>query len=307
MWAEEITGVVARTARLVAERYVYPELGDQLADLLGARSAARYYHRAASTAELADLVTTDLQSLNGDRHLRLKHHDDELPESVEDATGAEMARLVGTTMAGIARVERLAGNVGRLEISPSLLPPALAGDAMTAALRLLACTDALVLDLRGTVGGDPEMVTLVCGHFFDVPTHLTTMHERDPARFRQFWTSAYLPGARFGAVKPLYVLTSAVTFSGGESLGYDLQQLGRATVVGERTRGGAHPRIGFRAHPHLEVHVPVARPVNPVSGTNWEGTGVTPDVEVPADDAFDVAYRLARSALGLTAAAQGAD
>jgi C-terminal processing protease CtpA/Prc len=74
-------------------------------------------------------------------------------------------------------------------------------------------------------------------------------------------------------------------------LAYDLQQLGRATLVGERTGGGAHPRIGVRVHPHLEFTVPVARPVNPVSGTNWEGTGVVPDVEVPAADALDIAHR----------------
>lgn len=83
------------------------------------------------------------------------------------------------------------------------------------------------------------------------------------------------------------------TFSGGEQLAYDLQQHGRATVVGERTRGGAHPRRGFRVTAHLEATIPVARAVHPVSGTNWEGTGITPDVEVAADRAYDAAYRLA--------------
>ena len=77
------------------------------------------------------------------------------------------------------------------------------------------------------------------------------------------------------------MLTSATTFSGGEELSYDLQQLARATIVGERTRGGAHPREGFRVHPHLQATILVARGVSPASGTNWEGTGVTPDIEVP--------------------------
>lgn len=97
--------------------------------------------------------------------------------------------------------------------------------------------------------------------------------------------------------KPVYVLTGSATFSGGEELAYDLQQLGRATVVGERTRGGAHPRTGFRAHPHLELTVPVARPVHAVSGTNWEGTGVAPGVEAPATQARDTAYRMALESL----------
>jgi C-terminal processing protease CtpA/Prc len=168
---------------------------------------------------------------------------------------------------------------------------------MAAATQLLAHTDALILDLRATFGGDPDMVALVCGYLFDEPTHLNSMYERDGERIRQSWSPAYVPGPRFGGRKPVYVLTSAATFSGGEGLSYDLQQQGRATVVGERTRGGAHPRIGVRVHPHLELTIPVARPIHPVSGTNWEGCGVAPDVEVPAGEAFEVAYKTALEAV----------
>jgi C-terminal processing protease CtpA/Prc len=91
----------------------------------------------------------------------------------------------------------------------------------------------------------------------------------------------------------VYVLTSATTFSGGEQLSYDLQQLGRATIVGERTRGGGHAREGFTVHPHLEATISVAESVNPKTGGNWEGTGVTPDIQTPATQARDVAYRQA--------------
>jgi C-terminal processing protease CtpA/Prc len=100
-----------------------------------------------------------------------------------------------------------------------------------------------------------------------------------------------VPGKRFGGTKPVYVLTSPRTFSGAEELAYDLQQLGRAVVVGERTGGGAHPRRGFRVHPHLEATIPTGRAINPVSGTNWELVGVTPDLEVPADEALVHAHR----------------
>lgn len=115
---------------------------------------------------------------------------------------------------------------------------------------------------------------------------------------RESWSQAYVPGPRFGGTKPLYVLTSASTFSGAEELAYDVQQHGRATIVGERTRGGAHPCVAHAAHPHLDVTVPVARPTHPVTGTNWEGTGVTPDVPVPAADALDAALQHARASLG---------
>jgi C-terminal processing protease CtpA/Prc len=89
----------------------------------------------------------------------------------------------------------------------------------------------------------------------------------------------------------VYVLTSATTFSGGEALAWDLRHRRNAVLVGETTRGGAHPRRGFRVHDHLEVTIPVARAVDPESGGNWEGTGVVPDVAVPATEARDTAYR----------------
>ncbi len=105
-----------------------------------------------------------------------------------------------------------------------------------------------------------------------------------------------MAGRRFGRHRPLYVLTSATTFSGAEQLAFDLQQLGRATVVGERTRGGANAREAFRLAPHLEATIPVAASVHPRSGTNWEGTGVGPDTPTTADDAEATAYRLIAAA-----------
>lgn len=89
--------------------------------------------------------------------------------------------------------------------------------------------------------------------------------------------------------QPLAGLTGADSFSGAEELAYDLQQHGRAVVVGERTRGGAHPRTGFRIHPHLEVTVPTGRPTHPVTGTNCKGTGVVPDLPTAAEDALAAA------------------
>ena len=123
------------------------------------------------------------------------------------------------------------------------------------------------------------------------PAQLSGLRER--SQLKQAWTLPYVPGGRFGKAKPVYVLTSAATFSGGEQLSYDLQQLGRATVIGERTRGGAHAREGFTVHPHLEATVSVADAVNPKTSGNWEGTGVTPDLQTPAAQARDTAYRRA--------------
>ena len=157
--------------------------------------------------------------------------------------------------------------------------------------------DALLLDLRANRGGDPRTVALICGYLLAEDSLLVTMQKRDPAEIRQSWSPAWVPGPRFGATKPLYVLVSAITFSGAEELAYDLQQLRKSPVVGERTRGGAHPCESFRVHPHLELTVPTARAIGSSTGANWEGTGVTPDIPVPAADALDTAYRLALAGL----------
>ncbi|MGR6317468.1 S41 family peptidase [Micromonospora soli] len=296
MRQDEITGIVERSAKLVAEHYVFPEVAERIAAHLGDRLRAGRYAEVTDPAALGALVTEDLQSVNRDLHLRLKHHPTPLAEVDDDPADEQFTRLAETTMGGIARVQRLPGNVGVLDISPCLFPPQLAGDAMTAALRLLVGTDALLLDLRGNQGGSPDMVALICGWFFVEPVHLHTMYDR-AGTGRQFWSAAHLPVPRYAPDKPVHVLTGPKTFSGGEELAYDLQQLGRATVVGERTGGGAHPRVGFRTHPHLELTVPVARPVHAATGTNWEGCGVVPDVEVPAAEAQDTAYRTALESL----------
>jgi len=167
-------------------------------------------------------------------------------------------------------------------------------------MTLIAPADALLIDLRHCLGGDPDMVAMVCTYLFGPePVHLIDVINRPAedgtAEVRQSWTMPFAPGRRFGPDKPVFVLTSVTTFSGGEELAYDLQQLGRATVVGERTRGGAHPVERFRIRPHLQATIPVARALSPVSGGNWEGTGVLPDVPVAAGEALDAACQRARS------------
>lgn len=291
--------VVGKVRALVEAHYVFPDVATKVSGVLAEGLAAGRY--PADAPALSEAITADLQSVNGDKHLRLLYHDEALAERPpgDDAEEyAAMVRWAGQTCGGVACVQRLAGNVGYLDLQPVLFPVAICGEAATAAMSLLAATDALIIDLRHCIGGEPAMTVFLASYLWDHdPVQLTGLRERSDSQPRQAWTLPYVPGRRFGKVKPVYVLTSATTFSGGEQLSYDLQQLGRATVVGERTRGGAHAREGFPVHPHLEATISVAVSVNPVTGRNWEGTGVTPDIEASADQARDTAYRLALQAV----------
>lgn len=290
--ALDTVALVEKIADLVCENYVFPDAAQQLADLLRRRSAEGSY-RTESAEELADAVTADLRSVNGDLHLGLKYHAVPVPPERGAAVLAAVRREFDTFLNGVPRLELLDHGVAVLELGPKLFPLDWAAQPLTAALSLVAPARALILDLRRNTGGDPNTVAFVCGYLLDGRTHLNTMFSRREEVGAQSWSPGFVPGARFGGSKPLYVLTSGDTFSGGEELAYDLQQLGRAEVVGEVTRGGAHPREGWTLHPQLELSVPIARAVNPISGTNWEGVGVRPDVPCDAEKALDRALALA--------------
>ncbi|MBB4678940.1 S41 family peptidase [Crossiella cryophila] len=296
METNEIHRIVGETARLVDRHYVFAEVGRAAGERLTGNLAAGRYDGVDGAEGLAAAVTADLQAGNQDLHLRLLHHGEELPAEPGELFEVVVRREAERTMGGVLGVRLLPGVVAHLELGPLLMDPGIRAEELVAAMNLVAGTRGLLLDLRGVRGGSPDGVALVCSYLLDERTHLNSMHERAGDRITQSWTLPHVPGPRFGGTKPVVVLTGSATFSGGEELAYDLKHLGRARVVGERTRGGAHPREGFRVHPHLEVTVPVARAVNPVTGTNWEGVGVLPDVETSAEDAFATGLELLQAA-----------
>jgi C-terminal processing protease CtpA/Prc len=200
---------------------------------------------------------------------------------------------------GFRRAEILADNIGYLDLTV-FAPLDWAGESATATMTFLAHTDALIIDLRRNGGGHGEMVQWLASYLLGPePRSLSGEYSREGDATTQRWSLPYVPGARFGAEKPVYVLTSRQTFSAAEGFAYDLQALKRATVVGERTAGGAHPYENVRLDTHFVLWLPVARSVNPLTGTNWQG-GVRPDVEVKADDALTTALRLAHDRLAPT-------
>jgi hypothetical protein len=288
--------VTGEIAQLLTEHYVFPEIAEQLASLLRRRLAEGAYD-VGGAEELARLITADLQSVNDDRHLRLKYHADPVSPGHGTATLASMRRDFDTSLGGAPRVELLDGGVAVVELAPMLFPLEWAAEPLSAALTLASRAQALIVDLRANRGGDPDTVAFVCSYLLDERTHLNTMYWRSGERSEQSWSLPHVPGACFGGSKPLYVLSSDSTFSAAEELAYDLQQLGRAVVVGERTRGGAHPCKGWTVHPHLEATVPTGRAINPVSGANWEGTGVQPDIPCAAAQSLDQAHALALAQL----------
>jgi C-terminal processing protease CtpA/Prc len=275
--------------------YIFPAGSAQAERLLRARLEAGAYPRVAGP-ELCDRLSDDLLQVTDDKHLRVLWHDsaESSQDDVELING--LRERFRRENHGVRRVERMPGNIGLIELTviPEL---ASAGPTLAAAMQLVQQTEALIIDLRATLGGSPDAVTFLASFLFpDGETRLSDIIEGPAGPARQFWTAAHLPGPRY-LERDVYVLTGPVTFSGGESLAYDLQALGRAIIVGEPTRGGAHPSEVVSLAEHIELRLPIARAVNPITGSNWERVGVQPDLRVAASDALILAHRHALDAI----------
>jgi hypothetical protein len=282
--------------------YVFPDVAKRLADSLRARQRRGSYDAETNGITFALRLDREISDIAHDKHMRLWFTVDAVPPMPAEPpkpTPEDRARAraeMDDLNCGFVKAEQLQGNVGYLRFDNFFDVDACAQTA-DAAMTFLAGTKALIIDMRENGGGKPAMVSYIASYLFDARSHLNDIWTRRTGTTEEFWTRDSVPGRKFGGTKPVYVLTSAHTFSGGEEFTYDLQTQKRAIIVGETTGGGAHPVRGRRIDAHFMFRVPFARPVNPVTHTDWEGTGVTPDVHVPAGEALGVAKQLIQQQL----------
>jgi C-terminal processing protease CtpA/Prc len=242
---------------------------------------------------LAINLRADLDEIAHDKHLQLLYTLLPRGQAPKPETAARQRRD-SEANCPVWATERLDGNVGYLRFD-GFVDPAECGSTIVTAMTALAETKALIIDLRENAGGgEAGSVPLLESYVFDRRTHLTDLWFRHTGETRERWTLDSVAGARFGGKKPLYVLTSAHTLSAGEELAYDLQALKRGTIVGETTSGQAHATYEAHIDNHFDILLPTGKALNPVTGTDWEGVGVVPDVKVPASEALTTTQRLLR-------------
>jgi hypothetical protein len=290
MRARVIDGAVAN----LSEFYIFPETAKKMEEALRARQKKGGYDAADDAETFARMLTRDLQEISHDKHLRVNFVPRVLPKDEPKRTPdgeAQIRTQMERSNCAFEKAERLASNIGYLKFN-AFADPAVCGPTATAAMNFLGNVDAIIFDLRDNGGGDPKMIALLSTYLFGESTHLNDLYDRKKDTTTQYWTLPYVPGKRLTG-KPVFVLTSKRIFSGAEEFSYNLKNLKRATIMGETTGGGAHPVSGHRIDDHFMIGVPFARAVNPISKMNWEGTGVEPDVKVPADEALDVAKKMA--------------
>ncbi|HLY80370.1 MAG TPA: S41 family peptidase, partial [Caulobacteraceae bacterium] len=273
--------IVGEAAKAMRDDYVDPQTGARAATKLEQALAAGDYDSLQTPAAFADRLTSDLAQVAHDKHLQVIAPG-QAPPKFDPPPISE---------AGVVRADRLAGGVGYIEIV-DFPPPGAFKVALDRAMAALANTRALVIDMRRNGGGSPGGVAYLVSYFVDAkkPVHVMDLLWRKPGTAdydtMQTFTSP-TPTSYLG--KPIYVLTSPRTFSGGEEFCYDMQNLKLATLVGETTGGGANPGGERPLGAGLLMFLPSGKARSPVTGASWEGVGVKPDVAAPAAQALQVA------------------
>jgi len=289
--------VIDSLLKQLDDAYVFPETAKKMETDIRSRQKNGEYDSVTSSRAFAEKLTADLQSVSHDKHLRVRFSPDVIavrPEHSEptEAEKANQVRYSNFMNSGFEKVERMPGNVGYIKFN-NFSDPEVGADTVAAAMNFVANTDFLIFDLRDNGGGDPAMVKLICSYLFgEKPVHLNDLYWRRGNKTEEFWTIPTVPGKKY-LDKDVYILTSNRTFSGGEEFTYNLKNLKRATVIGETTGGGAHPGGVERLSDHFGVFIPIGRAISPITKTNWEGTGVEPDIKVPKEQALKTAFLLA--------------
>ena len=291
MDADARNAVLGKLASRLEADYAVPQTATKLAQAVRGKQRSDAYRDISCAPELARRLTEDLYAVAHDRHLRVNYSFGPVPQGLPRPPTAEEIQQMRKLNGMIPELEILDGNVGYIRVN-GVPPIAAARDAVAAGFAFVRRTDALIIDDRENHCGDPNTVSLYMSYLSAGPPYVVnTFHWRN-GPIEQFKTTD-LGELAYGARKPVFVLTSPETFSGGEELAYDLQVFKRGVVVGEVTGGGANPGGPESLGHQFVVNMPRGQAINPVTGGSWEGVGVKPDVAVGARQALSEAHRLA--------------
>lgn len=288
--------LVDSLAAQIVKHYIFKDTALKMSAVLKKRLKEGCYNRINDPHTLAGMLTEDVATVYRDEHFHVEYNPgminelngniDDVPKMVEEKLNKERSKNFG-----FKKAEILNGNIGYLEVSSFSRLNQYSRETANAALKMLSNTRALIIDLRYGLGGSPEMINYLMGYFLKEKTHTADVFIRSERARIAYWSApdTTIPGL---TDLPLYILTSYRTFSAAEGLSYELQALKRATIVGETTRGGAHT-VSYRAlSSGFVVDLPFGRVTCPATGSNWEKTGVKPDVTVPATEAPEKAEQM---------------
>ena len=288
---------VAAVATQIREQYFDADKAKQIANELEQQAAAGNFDQYRHGGELATALSSTLRAK--DNHFGVLYSAAATEGAAPPTRSISRQLNMQRQNFGFKRVEILPGNIGYLALdqfaNPGFDDPASAAKvAADNALNFMVNSSAVIIDLRQNGGGSPEMVGYLVSAFTAADAPIYNQFRQRQGSFSEA-PSQFFAKPRLDV--PLYLLISGRSASAAEGFSYTLQAAKRATVVGEASAGGANPGGSFPAGAHFSVFVSTGSPVNPITGSNWERTGVVPDVVVPSSQALTRAQQLAFSQL----------
>lgn len=288
---------VNKVSQMLNDNYIFQDKASEMGTLIVNNFESGKYSDLNDPAKFALQLTEDLQSVSKDKHIRVRFSPDQIKmmkqsEGQDENSDQTYLEEMKFDNFGFRKVERISGNIGYIDFRQFGSGDQIK-DKVASVMAFVENCDALIFDMRNNGGGDPTGIQVITSYLFgEEPVHLNDLYYRPKDTTEEFWTLKNIEGKRKPEV-PVYVLTSSYTFSGAEEFSYNLQNLKRATIVGETTGGGAHPGGMNIIDDNFAIFIPNGRAINPITKTNWEGTGVKPDVEINSINALTKAHILA--------------
>ena len=286
---------VRSVAQALRDVYVYPELGQGMADTLLHHQGSGAYRDLTKAGALADKLTEDVLAVSGDLHISVEGQNPMVQVS-SDPVNRDASELRRDNF-DFREARMLPGNIGYIKFD-MIHDEEEAQEIMAAALADVAGCDALILDLRDNMGGEWGTADLLLGYVLPGGTIVSRIFDRQGVFIDERAVPSAIPGEAFKTSVFVCVLTSERTGSAAEALAYILKHMDRATIVGEVTRGMAHPSEEVVVNNYFRMSIPFRRSENVNTGTDWEGVGVIPDIDVPAADALEAAVGEALQRIG---------
>nr|WP_314895893.1 S41 family peptidase [uncultured Flavobacterium sp.] len=295
---EEQKLVVKVIDSLLNSNYVFPNVAKTMTNSLSDNLNKGEYNLITDPILFSERLTIDLQSISKDKHVKVQLNPKYIKEvnalnsqqNNKDDFPISLLETWKMNNYGFKEVKILEGNIGYIDLR-NFSRPEFAAETAVAAMNFVSNSNAIIFDLRKNGGGSPQMIQLITSYLFGAdPVHLNDFYFRPRNEIMQTWTLPYISGKRSVDV-PVYVLTSNTTFSAAEEFAYNLKSLKRATIIGEVTGGGANPGGDQIINDRFVIFIPFGRAINPITNTNWEETGVQPDIKVPAIEALSVAQQ----------------
>jgi hypothetical protein len=293
-------------SKLLDNQYIYPDVAKKIIKEINSNFTKGTYKSINNPIDFANKLTDDVISISNDKHFHVFYDPEWIAASKKVLTKKDSIELDAKDFPnakmenfGFREVKILQGNIGYLKLT-NFWNPFYGGETAVAAMNFLSNTDAVIIDLRDNGGGYGSMVQLLSSYFFDTsPVLLVEMYNRKLNKTTQDYILPYVTGKRRPDLD-VYILINNKTFSAAESFAYFFKNRKRATIIGEKSGGGAHPVDHLAATDKFSLFLPNMMPIDPITKTNWEVTGVKPDLEVNSKDALITAQIKALEKLSVT-------